>query len=85
MWSNTHISSMSRAFVNEDHFVEDLPDRPVSGHPNYVTPYGLELIDAALDHARRAHGQAAGDREVLAQPGRELRYWSARPSLLDPD
>jgi transcription elongation GreA/GreB family factor len=71
---------MSRAFVNEDHYVEDLPDRPVSGHENYVTPRGLELIDAALDHAHRAHGQAqaTGDREALAQAGRELRYWSAR-------
>ena len=71
---------MSRAFVNEDHYVEDSPDRPVSAHPNYVTPRGLELIDAALDDARRNHGeaQAAGDREVLATAGRELRYWSAR-------
>jgi transcription elongation GreA/GreB family factor len=71
---------MSRAFVNEDHYVEDLPDRPVSGHPNYVTPRGLELIDAALDDARRNHGQAqaAGDREALAKAGRELRYWNAR-------
>jgi transcription elongation GreA/GreB family factor len=71
---------MSRAFVNEEQFVETLPDRPVSGHPNYVTPRGLELIDAALDDARRRHGQAqaAGDREALAQAGPELRYWSAR-------
>jgi transcription elongation GreA/GreB family factor len=71
---------MSRAFVNEDHYVEDLPDRPVSLHPNYVTPRGLELIEAALDHARRDHGQAqaAGDREALAKAGRELRYWNAR-------
>jgi transcription elongation GreA/GreB family factor len=71
---------MSRAFVNEDHHVEDLPDRPVSGHPNYVTPRGLQLIDAALDKARRSYGQAqaAGDREALAGAGRDLRYWSAR-------
>jgi transcription elongation GreA/GreB family factor len=71
---------MSRAFVNEDHYVEDLPDRPVSGHPNYVTPRGLQLIDAALDDARRNHGQAQaeGDREALASAGRELRYWSVR-------
>jgi transcription elongation GreA/GreB family factor len=71
---------MSRAFVNEDHYVEDLPDRPVSGHPNYVTPRGLELIEAALDAARRSHGeaQAVGDRDALASAGRELRYWNAR-------
>jgi transcription elongation GreA/GreB family factor len=78
--ANTHISSMSRAFVNEDHHVEDLPDRPVSEHPNYVTPRGLELIQAALDEARRNYGeaQAAGDRENLASAGRDLRYWNAR-------
>jgi transcription elongation GreA/GreB family factor len=71
---------MSRAFVNEDHFVEDLPDRPVSEHPNYVTPHGLELIDAALNDARRRHGeaQATGDREALASAGRDVRYWGAR-------
>jgi transcription elongation GreA/GreB family factor len=71
---------MSRAFVNEDHFVDSLPDRPVSEHPNHVTRHGLELIDAALDEARRSHGeaQAAGDREALATAGRDLRYWSAR-------
>jgi transcription elongation GreA/GreB family factor len=71
---------MSRAFVNEDHFVADLPDRPVSEHPNYVTPRGLELIDAALSDARRRHGeaQATGDREALAVAGRDVRYWSAR-------
>jgi transcription elongation GreA/GreB family factor len=71
---------MSRAFVNEDHFVGDVPDRPVSGHPNYVTPRGLQLIEAALDVARRSYGQAqaAGDREALASAGRDLRYWNAR-------
>jgi transcription elongation GreA/GreB family factor len=71
---------MSRAFVNEDHQVEDLPDRPVSGHPNYVTRRGLELIEAALNEARRNYGeaQAAGDRDALASAGRELRYWDAR-------
>jgi transcription elongation GreA/GreB family factor len=76
----THISGMSRAFVNEDHLVVDLPDRPVSEHPNYVTPRGLELIAAALNDARRRHGlaQAAGDRGALASAGRDLRYWSAR-------
>lgn len=71
---------MSRAFVSEDHFTGDLPDRPVSEHPNYVTPRGLELIEAALNDARRNHAvaQAAGDREALAVAGRDLRYWNAR-------
>jgi transcription elongation GreA/GreB family factor len=33
--------------VNEDTFVEELPDRPLSGHPNLVTGRGLTLIEAA--------------------------------------
>jgi transcription elongation GreA/GreB family factor len=83
---------MSRAFVNEDHFVEDLPDRPISDHPNLVTGNGLRLIDAALQTARRDYGeaQAAGDRGALASAGRDLRYWSARRATaqlvsIDPD
>jgi transcription elongation GreA/GreB family factor len=83
---------MSRAFVNEDHFVEDLPDRPISEHPNLVTGNGLMLIDAALQTARRDYGaaQAAGDRGALASAGRDLRYWSARRATaqlvsIDPD
>jgi transcription elongation GreA/GreB family factor len=71
---------MSRAFVNEDSFIEELPDRPVSAQPNYVTEHGLALIDEALEAARREHGeaQATGNREALARAGRELRYWNAR-------
>jgi transcription elongation GreA/GreB family factor len=71
---------MSRAFINEDRLVAELPDRPISPHPNLVTERGLALIDKELDAARRAHGeaQATGDRDSLAKAGRELRYWSAR-------
>jgi transcription elongation GreA/GreB family factor len=71
---------MSRAFVNEDSLIEELPDRPVSAQPNYVTENGRAMIDEAFEAARRAHGeaQAVGDREALARAGRELRYWSAR-------
>ena len=71
---------MSRAFVNEGTFVEELPDRPISDHPNLVTEHGLTMIDSALEAARREYGeaQAAGDREGLAKAGRDLRYWSAR-------
>jgi transcription elongation GreA/GreB family factor len=77
---NAYISGMSRAFVNEGTFVEELPDRPISDHSNLVTGHGLTLIDSALEAARREYGeaQAAGDREGLARAGRDLRYWSAR-------
>jgi transcription elongation GreA/GreB family factor len=73
---------MSRAFVKEqdaDH-VEQLPDRPVSTHPNDVTQHGLAMIDDAVAEARQAvsQAQAAGDRAGAARAGRDLRYWSAR-------
>jgi transcription elongation GreA/GreB family factor len=71
---------MSRAFVNENSFVDDLPDRPISEHPNLVTEQGLALIESALAEAQRAYGEAqtSGDREALAKAGRDFRYWSAR-------
>jgi transcription elongation GreA/GreB family factor len=74
---------MSRAFVKEpdggDVF-EDLPDRPVSPHPNYVTADGLAAIEAALARAHQEHAaaQAANDRAALASSARDLRYWTAR-------
>lgn len=71
---------MSRAFVSEDHAVADIPDRPMSSHPNYVTQRGLALIESALAQARRAYAdaQTGGDRTALATAAREVRYWSAR-------
>lgn len=72
---------MSRAFVKElDGGDEELPDRPISTHPNLVTPEGLAGIEATLGEHQRAHAaaQAAGDRAGLARAARELRYWTAR-------
>ena len=42
---------MSRGFVKEDDLElagTDLPERPISEHPNYVTPQGLQqtLLEA---------------------------------------
>jgi hypothetical protein len=40
---------MSRAFVKDaDDTADDLPDRPLSPHPNFVTEARLAAIDAAL-------------------------------------
>ncbi len=74
------MAGMSRAFVNEDSFIDELPDRPISEHPNLVTARGLSLIEQALETARREYGEAqnAGERESLSRAGRDLRYWSAR-------
>ena len=73
---------MSRAFVKETDAdaVEDLPDRPVSEHPNDVTAEGLAQIEAAVAAAQAALGaaQAADDRAAMAQASRDLRYWNAR-------
>ena len=73
---------MSRAFVKEDtaESFEDLPERPVSEHPNYVTPEGLVLIEAELARISQEHAAAvaASDRALLARTARDLRYWTAR-------
>ena len=73
---------MSRAFVKEDatESFEDLPERPVSEHPNYVTPQGLALIEAELARLAQEHAAAVAvsDRAQLGRTARDLRYWSAR-------
>ncbi len=74
---------MSRAFVKEpdgDAAVEDLLDRPVSPHPNFVTSEGLAQIEAALADVEREHtaALAADDKTAIARTARDLRYWTAR-------
>jgi len=74
---------MSRAFVKEnetDRAIEELPDRPISPHPNIVTAEGLALIEATLVqlHEQHAGAVAAGDRAALSKIMRDLRYFSAR-------
>ncbi len=78
---------MSVAFTKEsdaEAVAADLPDRPISPHPNFVTPAGLASLDAELAAARTAYqaAQAEGgitaDRTAMARATRDLRYWSAR-------
>ena len=78
---------MSVAFTREEDYearAADLPDRPISPHPNLVTAEGLAAIEAALAEAQGAYAaaQAAGsvsaDRTPMARATRDLRYWSAR-------
>jgi transcription elongation GreA/GreB family factor len=78
---------MSVAFTREEDLeatAADLPDRPISPHPNLVTPMGLAAIDAALAQARAAYaaaqakGDIEADRTAMARATRDLRYWSAR-------
>lgn len=78
---------MSVAFTKEGDLeatAADLPDRPISPHPNLVTPEGLAQIEAALAEARAAYaaareaGDVQTDRTAMARATRDLRYWSAR-------
>src|SRR5262249_5531740 len=72
---------MSRAFVKElEDAVEELPERPISPHPNLVTAEGLAHIEAEVTRLQQEHAaaQAANDRTALARSARDLRYWTAR-------
>ncbi|GAA0640425.1 transcription elongation factor GreA [Brevundimonas lenta] len=78
---------MSVAFTREEDLeatAADLPDRPISPHPNLVTLSGLAQIEAALADARAAYnaaqssGTIESDRTPMARAARDLRYWSAR-------
>ncbi len=78
---------MSVAFTREEDLeatAADLPDRPISPHPNLVTAEGLAAIEAELATARAAYaaaqakGDIEADRTAMARATRDLRYWSAR-------
>lgn len=78
---------MSVAFTrDEDHeaAAANLPDRPISPHPNLVTPEGLAQLEIAFAEAKAAYtaAQASGsvneDRTAMARATRDLRYYTAR-------
>lgn len=77
---------MSRAFVKEDSGdgIEDLPDLPISPHPNYVTPTGhaalrTRLHDARTEAARLGPRKEEIDaRQRLAILRRDIRYLERR-------
>jgi transcription elongation GreA/GreB family factor len=74
---------MSRAFVKEvEPQTIDLPDRPVSTHPNLVTAAGLAAIERTFSHFEAANkaATAKNDPMAIAATQRELRYWNARRS-----
>ena len=78
---------MSVAFTREEDYeaqAANLPDRPISPHPNLVTPEGMARIEAELASAQAAYADAqsaadvSADRTAMARATRDLRYWSAR-------
>ncbi len=80
---------MSVAFTREEDLeatAADLPDRPISPHPNLVTAKGLAKIERELAEAKAAYaaaqakGSIEADRTAMARATRDLRYWSARRS-----
>ena len=86
---------MSRAFVKEsddDSAGNDLPERPLSAEPNYVTAHGLEALRARLKELQdeRDRLAAAADpmaKQRLLEVKRDIRYFGAqieRATVVEP-
>jgi transcription elongation factor GreB len=78
---------MSRGFVKEDdleHAGTDVPERPISAHPNYVTANGYAQLQAqavALEESIVELKNNKDDQQAqqqLAIANRDLRYVAAR-------
>lgn len=78
---------MSRAFLNEDKFEQggdELVERPISPHPNYVTPRGFAELKEEVHRLEALRKQSLNKKEdpfaqqQKAEAERELRYFSAR-------
>jgi len=79
---------MSVAFVREESAETaaevDLPDRPISPHPNLVTELGLQALKKAMADARAAYDAAqkiddVNERRRSAAPAiRDMRYYAER-------
>ncbi|HZT20747.1 MAG TPA: GreA/GreB family elongation factor [Dongiaceae bacterium] len=78
---------MSRAFIKEadaNVSAEELPERPQSPHPNYVTAGGLAALQAQLAELQEqrqrllAHPDAILAQEHLKPVERDIRYFQDR-------
>lgn len=79
---------MSRAFVKEsddDLVAGELPERPLAPHPNYVTPKGLESLQARVrelterhEHLKREAEENSEARQKLREVDRDLRYFRSQ-------
>ncbi|HEV7819921.1 MAG TPA: GreA/GreB family elongation factor [Burkholderiales bacterium] len=87
---------MSRAFVkesDEDQAAGELPERPLSPAPNYVTARGMEALRARLRTLQDEREQLAAAAEPMARQRlleikRDIRYFSAqieRATVVDMD
>ncbi len=81
---------MSRAFVREsdEGTQDDLPELPLSVHPNYVTPRGLALLQRRLHETvlqrDAVDGDAMGGRQERARLARDIRWLQARLAVAIP-
>lgn len=88
---------MSRAFVKEsdgDQPGDELPERPQSPHPNYVTAAGLKALESQLEKLQKERRELAEasdpallDREHQKLVERDLRYVQERidrAQVIDP-
>jgi transcription elongation factor GreB len=78
---------MSRAFVKEndlEHAGIDIPERPLSDEPNYVTPRGLSLLNQTIDKLEKEREALIAKkddpmvRQKIAMIERDMRYFAAR-------
>lgn len=79
---------MSRAFTKEttdDLVAGELPERPLPSHSNYVTPLGLEQLQARARDLQERHERLAGDsaddslaKQKLREVERDQRYVKAQ-------
>jgi transcription elongation GreA/GreB family factor len=72
---------MSSAFVKEDvERPQEVPARPISSRPNFVTAEGLKQIDQALARYEAAYTAAVAkeNRTAIELTAREVTYWSNR-------
>lgn len=77
---------MNRAFMKDPDDAgrpEPVPDRPLSPHPNYVTPAGLRQLEARVAELAAARDRLVdlgrlADAQELALVNRDLRYYEAR-------
>jgi len=76
---------MSRAFVKEmdEAAGDEMPERPQSPHPNYVTQRGMgllrkQLADLQAEHRRLGDSEDLLDKEQLKRIDRDIRYYEAR-------
>jgi len=88
---------MSRAFTKEstdDLVAGELPERPVAAHANYVTPRGLEQLQARARELQEIHEKLAAQsdedsaaKQKLREVERDQRYFTSqleRAVVVDP-